>query len=115
MGKVLNVELHDDLFRAVHRVHSFNKNLTPALIDSEPGHRETYFWASIDGKDRWMTKTQKIDVNEHCPDNKQFLAALKKVSKDTGYVFVWCHEGKYFFQTKLKMGKQYQFMGFGES
>ncbi|KAG8255617.1 hypothetical protein J6590_088240, partial [Homalodisca vitripennis] len=57
MGKVLNVELHDDLFRAVHRVHSFNKNLTPALINSEPGHRETYFWASIDGKDRWMTKT----------------------------------------------------------
>ncbi|KAG8335116.1 Elongator subunit elp2 [Homalodisca vitripennis] len=51
MGKVLNVELHDDLFRAVHRVHSFNKNLTPALINSEPGHRETYFWASIDGKD----------------------------------------------------------------
>lgn len=39
----------------------------------------------------------RVYVNHHfSPENKQFLAKLKKRCQDVGYVFVSCREGKFF-------------------
>lgn len=39
----------------------------------------------------------RVYVNDQLsPENKQFLAKLKKRCQDIGYVFVWCREGKFF-------------------
>lgn len=39
----------------------------------------------------------KLYINEHLsPENKVFLNKLKSKTKELGYAFTWCRDGKFF-------------------
>lgn len=105
IGKALNVDLRDEHIEAAHRVPSYNKTRTPSLIVRFQSRTTRDALLSmyrqkktLDAKEvNKAYPSRRIYVNEHLsPDNKQFLATLKKRCRDKNYAFAWSRDGKFF-------------------
>ncbi|KAG8302451.1 polycystic kidney disease protein 1-like [Homalodisca vitripennis] len=94
---------------AAHRIPSYNKSRLPAVVVQfhDRDIKEALLSKFREAKTRSYHLTAdkinrafppgRVYVNDHLtPENKQFLAMLKKKCHDVGYVFVWCRDGKFF-------------------
>jgi len=105
VAEVLGVAVQDDQISAAHRVPSFNKDRTPSLVVQFHNRalRDSLVQHFRDKKVLTASEvnpalpSSKIYVGEHLsPENKQFLAKLKKKCEEIGYNYAWCREGKFF-------------------
>lgn len=105
VGAALGVEELGHNIAAAHRVPSFRNDREPAVIVQ---------FITKDIKDQWVAKSRqkrsltarevnasfpvkRVFVNDHLsPENKQFLAGLKRKGRDLGFKFIWCRDGKFF-------------------
>lgn len=94
---------------AAHRVPSYTKDRLPAVV-TQFHSRDLKEALLVKFREAWTKSSHitvyqvnkvfpqnRVYVNDHfSPENKQFLAKLKKRCQDVGYVFVSCREGKFF-------------------
>lgn len=105
VGKALGVELKESQVITAHRIPSYKKDRTPAVIVqfTTKGQREAWIGKykqkkilTADEVNAAFTK-QRVYVNEHLtPENKQFLAKLKEKCRNIGFKYAWCRDGKFF-------------------
>ncbi|KAG8281700.1 hypothetical protein J6590_053688 [Homalodisca vitripennis] len=109
LGVALGVEVQLSNMAAAHRIPSYNKSRLPAVVVQfhDRDIKEALLSKFREAKTRSYHLTAdkinrafppgRVYVNDHLtPENKQFLAMLKKKCHDVGYVFVWCRDGKFF-------------------
>lgn len=108
LGAALGVEVQPSDIAAAHWVPSYTNDRLPAVVAQFHSRdlKEALlvkFWEART-KSSHLTANQvnkvfpqnRVYVNDQLsPENKQFLAKLKKRCQDIGYVFVWCREGKF--------------------
>lgn len=97
---------------AAHRIPAYNKDRLPFIVVQfhVRDTREvllTKFWKArrrrrsehlTAGKINMAFAPNRVSVNEYLSsDNKKFLAKLKQKCREAGYVFLWCRDGKFFF------------------
>ncbi|KAG8251295.1 hypothetical protein J6590_082454 [Homalodisca vitripennis] len=108
LGVALRVEIQLNNIAAAHRIPSYKSRL-PAMVVQfhDRDIKEALLSKFREAKTRSDHLTAdkinrafppgRVHVNYHLtPENKQFLAMLKKKCQDVGYVFVWCRDGKFF-------------------
>lgn len=105
VGVSLGLDFHATDISAAHRVPSYNRERTPALIVQFINRTSRDDWLKRFREKKGLTAHQvnsafphqNIYINEHLsPDNKVFLANLKSKCKEVGYSFAWCRDGKFF-------------------
>ncbi|XP_046679222.1 uncharacterized protein LOC124366665 [Homalodisca vitripennis] len=108
-GLALGVEVQLSNIAAAHRIPSYNKSRLPSVVVQfhDRDIKEALLSKFREAKTRSDHLTAdkinrafppgRVYVNDHLtPENKQFLAMLKKKCQDVGYVFVWCRDRKFF-------------------
>lgn len=105
VGTALGVPLQDIDIAAAHRIPSFKKDVIPSIV-VQFQHRATRdSWVDNFRKKKTMTAREvnpaypvnRLYVNEHLsPENKLFLARLKKKCREIGFEYAWCRDGKFY-------------------
>lgn len=105
LGEYLEVATSELDIAAAHRIPTFKKDSIPSIV-VQFQHRATRdMWISSYRQKKMMTAkdinraypASRVFVNEHLsPDNKIFLARLKKKCRDIGYKYAWVRDGKFF-------------------
>lgn len=105
VGKSIGVELDESHISASHRIPSYNKSRTPAIIVQFQRRALKDTWISKYKEVRNLTAKQvnklfpdqRVYISDHLsPENKQFLSKLKHKCKEIGYKFAWSRDGKFF-------------------
>lgn len=108
VGAAIGMQMQQGDMAAAHRIPAYRKDRIPSLVVQ---------FSSKELRDTWLSKykavktltanqvskhfpqQQRVYINEHLsPDNKVFLATLKKKCRDINYAFVWCRDGKFFIR-----------------
>lgn len=116
VGLALGVAVQQEEISAAHRVPTFKKDRPQPLIVQFLRRSDRDAWLSK-FRDRKGTPLQastinsafpqgNIYVNEHLsPENKVFLAKVKRKSKELGYEHAWCRDGNFF--VRKRQGERY--------
>lgn len=103
IGKTIGQELESGDVTAAHRVPSFNKRRCPSLVVQFLYRSQRDAWLTSYKKRKVLTAKEvntifpsdRVFINEHLsPENKQFLAQVKKRSRELNIKYVWTREGK---------------------
>lgn len=105
VGKVLNIVVEESQIAAAHRIPSFKRDRVPSMVVQFQQKATRDVWITkykekktVDAKEvNSAFPSQKVFINEHLsPENKVFLAKLKAKSRELGYEYSWCRDGKFF-------------------
>lgn len=105
LGRALQVEVKETDVSAAHRVPSYNRDRQPSLVVQFQSKITKDLWIANYRKKKNLTAHDvnscfpghRVYVNDHLsPENKQLLSRMKQKSKDLGYSFAWCRDGKFF-------------------
>lgn len=109
VGTAVGLEIHDSQISAAHRIPSFKKDRPHSIIVQFTARstKEAFLFKFREKKVLTANQInvsfphQRVYINEHLsPDNKVFLAALKRKCKDISYTYVWCRDGKFFVRKR---------------
>jgi len=105
LGSSLGLEVDESQINAAHRIPSYNKERSPALIVQFQKKCQKDLILTKYKEARTLTAKQvnpmfpeqRVYIGDHMsPENKQFLAKLKQKCNEIGYTYAWFKEGKFF-------------------
>lgn len=105
VGNAIGEEIHENEVMAAHRVPSFNKKRPGAVVVQFLYRPQRDQWLSSFRRKKTLTANEvnsafpneRVYINEHLsPENKQFLAEVKKKCREMNIKYVWTREGKFY-------------------
>jgi FtsZ-binding cell division protein ZapB len=105
VGVSLGVPIDEGDIAAAHRIPSYKKENVPSIVVQFQRRAVRDSWIAAFKNKRTLTASevnrifpsQKVWVNEHLsPENKLFLARLKKKCREIGFKYAWCRDGRFY-------------------